>query len=102
MPDCDEMDRYRRRFLRVAWLLGGLLGLAGCGHAIPIAASFQGNAGIVADATVRGAVDVKMPSAIEVKIPSAADPGEMMATVVRPGKSAASCARIALIDVDGL
>ena len=34
--------------------------------------------------------------------PSAVDPGEMMATVVRPGKSQAPCARIALIDVDGL
>ena len=36
------------------------------------------------------------------RLPSAVDPGEMTATVVRPGKSAAPCTRIALIDVDGL
>jgi protease-4 len=79
--------------------LSGFVGAGGCGHAIPISAAFNGNAGIVADANVRGGLEVKMPSAIEVKLPSAADPGEMTPTVVRPGKSAA---RIALIDIDGL
>jgi protease IV len=99
MPACDEMDRLRTRFACVACVLMGLFGFAGCGHLIPVAATFKGDAGIVADANVRGALEVKLPGAIEVKLPSAADPGEMTATVVRTGNSAA---RIALIDVDGL
>jgi protease-4 len=70
------------------------LGLSGCGHAIPVAATFRGDAGIAADATVRGAVEVKLPSAV--------DPGEMAATVVRAGQGHAPQARIALIDVDGV
>ena len=72
------------------------IGLAGCGHAFPVAATFRGDASanVVADATLKGAFDVKLPTA--------ADPGEMTATVVRPGKSQGPCARIALIDVDGL
>jgi protease IV len=100
MPACEGMDRFRTRFVSTAWLLlTVLINLAGCGHVIPLAATFKGDAGIVADANVRGALEVKLPSAIEVKLPSAADPGEMVATVVRPGQSSA---RIALIDVDGL
>jgi len=35
-------------------------------------------------------------------MPSAVDPGEMTGTVVRPGRSPAPCARIGLIDLDGL
>ena len=68
--------------------------MPGCGHAIPVAATFRGDAGIAADATVRGAVEVKLPSAV--------DPGEMAATVVRPGQGHGAPARIALIDVDGV
>jgi protease IV len=102
MPACGGIDQFRRRFVSVVCMLSALLALAGCGHAIPVAASFNGNAGILADTTVRGAVEVKMPSAIEFKLPVAADPGAMTATVVRSGNSAAPCARIALIDVDGL
>jgi protease-4 len=70
------------------------LGTAGCGHALPIAATFRGDAGIVADANVRGAVEVKLPSAV--------DPGEMTATVVRACDGPAPHARVALIDVDGV
>jgi protease IV len=99
MRGFDEIDRFRRRFVSIGSLLIALLVLAGCGHVIPVAATFKGDAGIVADANVRGALEVKLPSAIEVKLPSAVDPGEMTVTVVRSGKSAA---RIALIDVDGL
>jgi protease-4 len=96
MPDCGELTRFPGRSVRVAWLSAGLVALAGCGHVLPVAATFRGDAfaSVLADATVKGA--------IEVKLPSAADPGEMMATVVRPGKSPAPCARIALIDVDGI
>lgn len=86
-------------------LLTGLLtlGLTGCGHVIPIAASFRGDAGINADANLRGAVDVRLPP-VEVKLPTAADPGEMVATVVRPGQGAGAGPhpRIALVDVDGV
>jgi protease IV len=88
--------RVRIRFLPRRWLATSLstLGLAGCGHAIPIAATFRGDAGIAADATVRGSLEVKLPSAV--------DPGEMAATVVRAGNGHAPQARIALIDVDGV
>jgi len=96
MPDCGAMDRFPGRSVAVAGLLAGLVGLTGCGHMLPVTATFRGdaNANVVADATVKGAFEVKMPTAV--------DPGEMTATVVRPGKSTTPCARIALIDVDGL
>jgi protease IV len=73
-----------------------LCSLAGCGHVIPIAGTFrgEGSANVTADATVRGAFEVKMPSAV--------DPGNMTGTVVRAGRAGADCSRIALIDVDGL
>ncbi len=71
------------------------LAVAGCGHALPIRAVVQGEgtANIAADATVRGAVEVKLPGAV--------DPGAMTTTVVRP--AAGSCtARIAVVDLDGV
>ena len=49
---------------------------------------------MVADATLKGKFDVNLPTA--------ADPGEMTATVVKAASSQGPCARIALIDVDGL
>jgi protease-4 len=96
MPACNETDRFRGRFVAVAGTVAALLGLTGCGHVLPVAATFRGdaNANVMADATLRGA--------LEVKIPSAVDPGEMTATAVRPRTSPAPCARIGLIDVDGL
>jgi len=77
-------------------MLAGLAGLGGCGHVLPVAATFRGDASanITAETNVRGAIEVKMPSAV--------DPGEMTGTVVRPGRSPAPCARIGLIDLDGL
>jgi protease IV len=96
----DDGTRRPRAILR---LLAGLtaVGMAGCGHVFPIAATFRGDAGIAADAKLRGAVDVRL-SPVEVKLPTAADPGEMVATVVRPGHGPAPQARIALVDVDGV
>ncbi len=96
MPVCGDRARSRWRPIVLAWFWVGLSGLAGCGHVIPIAGTFrgEGSANVTADATVRGAFEVKMPAAV--------DPGNMTGTVVRPGHSAAPCARIALIDVDGL
>jgi protease-4 len=96
-------DRFRRRVLTAVRLLAGLgaVGFAGCGHVIPVASTFRGDAGIVADATLRGAVDVKLPP-VELKLPAAIDPGAMTATVVRPGKGPGARARIALLDVDGV
>ncbi|MHB1556372.1 MAG: S49 family peptidase [Isosphaeraceae bacterium] len=85
------------------WMLAGLLalGVAGCGHVLPIAATFRGHTGVTADANLRGAVDVRLPP-VEVKLPAAADPGEMVATVVRASQSPAPGPRIALVDVDGV
>ena len=91
-----EMGKVCGRNVRLGWLVSASIGLTGCGHAFPVAATFRGDASanVVADATLKGAFDIKLPTA--------ADPGEMTATVVRPGKSQGPCARIALIDLDGL
>jgi protease-4 len=96
MPASQPSDSFPRISISVAWVVLGLVGFAGCGHVLPVVATFRGDAtaNVAADATVRGAIEVKMPAA--------ADPGEMTATVVRPGKSPSPCARIALIDVDGI
>jgi protease-4 len=85
-----------RQAISIAGLLAGLVGFTGCGHVLPVVATFRG------DATANIAADTALRGAIEVKIPTAADPGEMSATVVRPGKSNAPCARVAVIDVDGV
>jgi protease IV len=92
----QRAGRFRIRCATLLGLLGGLaaVDLSGCGHAIPVAATIRGDAGIAADATVRGAVEVKLPSAV--------DPGEMAATVVRAGQGQAPHARVALIDIDGV
>src|SRR5262245_31800077 len=89
-----------RAILRLLTGLSALM-LAGCGHVIPIATTFRGEAGVMADANLRGAVDVRLPQ-VEVKLPAAADPGEMVATVVRPGRGDGTHPRIALVDVDGV
>ena len=96
MRPCDETDRYSRRFGPCVWILASLMGLGGCGHVLPVAATFHGdaNANITAETAVRGSLELKMPSAV--------DPGAMTSTVVRPSSLPAPCARIALIDVDGL
>jgi protease-4 len=96
MPDRGAMDRFPGRSVLAAGLVAVLFGLAGCGHVLPVMATFRGdaNASVVADATIKGAVEVRVPTAV--------DPGEMTATVVRPASSPTSCVRIALIDVDGV
>jgi protease-4 len=93
----------RSRPWAIIRLLAGLttIGLAGCGHALPIAATFRGDAGIAADANLRGGLDVRL-SPVEVKLPTAADPGEMVASVVRAGTGSGPYRRIALVDVDGV
>ena len=85
MPGLDDLSRFPAK-ARIGWLVAGLAGLAGCGHVLPVAATFRGDAtaNVVADATLKGAFEVKLPSAV--------DPGEMTATVVRAGRSAAPCA----------
>jgi protease-4 len=92
----DETGRSTRRSVAVAGKVFVLLGLAGCGHAFPLSATFQGDVrgNIATDAALRGAVEVKIPSAV--------DPGEIVATVVRRGRSPAPCARVAIVDVDGV
>jgi protease-4 len=99
-------DGARRPWLRLQAILRLLaslttLGLTGCGHVLPIAATFRGDAGVTADANLRGAVEVRLPP-VEVKLPAAADPGEMVATVVRAGRGPGPHPRIALVDVDGV
>jgi protease IV len=99
----DGPQQTRPRPRAILGLISGLtaLSLAGCGHALPIAATFRGETGVTADANLRGAVDVRLPQ-VEVKLPAASDPGEMVATVVRPGRGAGPHPRIALVDVDGV
>src|SRR5262249_725271 len=72
-----------QRLRAILRLCAGLtaLGLAGCGHVLPIAVTFRGETGVATDANLRGAVDVRM-SPLEMKLPTAADPGEMVAKVV--------------------
>jgi protease-4 len=96
MPVQGVNHRISGQSLWVIATVAELVAHAGCGHVLPVAATVRadGNANVVADATLKGAFEVKVPTAV--------DPGEMTATVVRPGKLAAPCARIALIDVDGL
>jgi protease-4 len=87
--------QFRPRRLHFAGPLFGLLGLAGC-HAFPVDAMFRGdmNANVTTDSAVRGSIEVKTPMSV--------DPGPMVGTVVRAGLDPASCARIALVDIDGL
>jgi protease IV len=99
--DGGQQPRRRpRAIFRVLAVLTAV-SLAGCGHALPIAATFRGEAGIAADANLRGAVDVRLPP-VEMKLPTASDPGEMVATIVRAGKGPGSHPRVALVDLDGV
>jgi len=103
MPPCDELGQFQGRFVTIATLGMSLFCLAGC-KVIPVAADV--NADVRADvrADMRGHVvsDNTMRGSVEIKTPAAVDPGEITATIVRPGKFPAPCARIALIDLDGL
>ena len=84
--------------LRQATLAAILLLFAGCVE-IPIVgnvhSSFHGNAQI--GAQVKAAVD----GPVEVRVPTLTDPGPMLAAPVRSGQTP-ECARVALIDLDGL
>src|SRR5262245_47104370 len=99
----DGARRLRPRPRGIFRLLASLAvaSLAGCGHVLPIATTFRGEAGITADANLRGAVDVRLPP-VEMKLPTAADPGEMVATIVQAGKGPGSHPRVALVDLDGV
>ncbi len=99
MPPCDDSGRFQGRVLFFAALVTSLISLAGC-KVIPVSADVRANVG----ADVRGQIvsDNQVRGSLEIKSPPAVDPGEITGTVVRPGKSPAPCARIALIDVEGL
>jgi protease-4 len=99
----DGARRLRQHPRAILRLLAGLAvaSLAGCGHVLPIAATFHGDTGVTADANLRGAVDVRLPP-VEMKLPTAADPGEMVATIVRAGGGPGSHPRVALVDLDGV
>jgi protease IV len=94
MAACREPGQIRHRFVSFTSILIGLT-LGGC-HPFPVAATFRGdmNATVSTDSSVRGSFEVKMPSSV--------DPGPMVGTVVRAGRDSGSCARIAVIDVDGV
>jgi protease-4 len=99
MPPCDDSGRCQGRFVFLATLATSLVCLAGC-KVIPVSADVRANVG----ADVRGHItsENKVDGSLEIRSPAAVDPGEITATVVRAGKSPAPCARIALVDVDGL
>jgi protease IV len=81
-----------------AWFLA-FLGLAGC-HPLPISGRFQGEAKVDADA--RLVAEAAVRGSVEVKIPSAPDPGPMTPVVVRASHGGPGASRVGLIDVDGL
>ena len=76
---CGNGLPLERRLGSLAWMGAILCTLAGCGHVIPIVGTIrgEGTASVTADANVRGAFEIKVPSSV--------DPGNMMCTVVRPG-----------------
>ena len=76
---CGGIRKVCGRATWITWTVSGLVGFAGCGHAIPVAATLGGGVGanVLANATVKGD--------FEVKLPAATDPGDMTITVVAPG-----------------
>jgi protease IV len=95
MPSRAEIWRAVAQVAAGFAMLITMAATSGCGHVLPVSATFQGNVNAnVTDAVVRGGVEVKLPSAV--------DPGEMISTVVRAGHTPGACARVALVDVDGL
>jgi protease IV len=105
MPPCDDSGRFQGRIVFLVTLATSLIALAGC-KVIPVSADVRANTDVRGNigADLRGQIvsDNQVRGSLEIKSPPAVDPGEITATVVRPGKSPAPCARIALVDVDGL
>ena len=99
LPEGEGEGRKSRGSGSRAWVAVAalLLGSFGC-QTSPFVGRFKGeakvdaDARVVADATVRGSVEVKMPPA--------PDPGPMAAVVVRAGHGGSG--RVGLVDVDGL
>jgi len=89
--------------MTIATLGMSLVLVAGC-KIIPVSADVQADvrADVRGDLNTRVVSENTMRGSVEVKTPAAIDPGEITATVVRPGKSPAPRVRIALIDLDGL
>jgi protease-4 len=79
------------------WLM--LVGLAGC-HPLPISGQFNGEAKVLAEGRITG--DASVRGAVDVRLPTAPDPGPMVPVVVRTSHDSANASRIGLIDVDGL
>ncbi len=76
-----------------------LAGLSGC-HPLPVSGRFRGEAKVDADARV--VADAAVRGSVEVKLATAPDPGPMTAVVVRGSHSGPEALRIGLVDVDGL
>jgi protease-4 len=105
MSPCNDSGRWQvcAAFFGVLVTSFISLGLAGC-KVIPVTADVRADVRADVGADIRGHIDSdnQVRGSLEIKSPAAVDPGEITATIVRPGKSPAPCARIALVDVDGL
>ena len=92
-----------RTTIRKAWAVLGIIVLGGMGSTgcvpLPFNGTFRGN--VQADATARVVADAAVKGAVEVKLATAPDPGPMTAIVVRQAHAAGG-SRVGLIDVDGL
>ncbi len=85
---------HRRQTLLISLSLLAPLVASGCQHPFPVMGYFQGTANVAAQADVHGEMSIKLPLA--------ADPGPMIASVIRQASRGPVAPRIALIDVDGV
>ncbi len=84
---------------RPKWVLLVVATLScGC-HSIPLTGQVNTDAKVTAG--FQGSVAAGIQGTIDVRIPTAPDPGPMVPIIVRGG-SDPNCARVALVDVDGL
>ena len=92
----QEPSNTRAGLLIVGLWLGGAWG---CGR-LPIHGTFRAQAKVDADARVLA--DASVRGSVEVKLPINPDPGPMRAVVVRPAHLGPAWSRVGMIDVDGL
>jgi len=86
--------------LRLWWAVAALLvGSFGC-QGTPLVGRFKGEAKV--DAEARVSADATVRGSVEVKMPSATDPGPMAAVVVRGSHLGPGSGRVGMVDVDGL
>ncbi len=93
--------RKQRSNTRAGLMLVGLWlgGAWGC-TPFPINGTFRAQARVDADARV--VADAAVRGTVEVKLPQNPDPGPMRAVVVRPSHAGPARSRVGMVDVDGL